>query len=295
MSNEVVLDMDTEDGAADTAPLPSRKGIGFYAVVALLILGVVGVAFYYYTGRFVDVMGNTIGVAVGSVNAEKPAQRVVATVNSTDIYESDILREIQSGAVGSPNDVLQAYINVVLIANSLEGNSDAKAAVQYAVRKALTEHYMKTSHEDVSKSVSDSDVADFYKRNVVASEYDRYKISYYLSQDQADATSTAEKFSRGESLDKLKPMTMGGNNYLLSRDIPYGMARVIAGMKNGEVTPTPIVIRDGFIVVRRDDHQTGAKPSLESVKAQIREVLIRKKLSDQLAELRKSADIRIRN
>ena len=54
------------------------------------------------------------------------------------------------------------------------------------------------------------------------------------------------------------------------------------------------MLRNGIFVLRVDDKQPGQKPELDKVAAEIRELLVAQKLSDELAAARRSARIELR-
>ena len=88
----------------------------------------------------------------------------------------------------------------------------------------------------VRKAVSDDDVKAYYDANVLDQNFQQWKVSYYLSNDQKDVQQTLEKLKKGEkdALDQLKPLVEQGDGYAVAQALPYNLGRVVSKMKKGE-------------------------------------------------------------
>jgi|GEM_PF-890028 len=232
----------------------------------------------------------------GAVPTAPAAAVVIARVGGEAIYESEIAAEIQAGARGSRNDIIDAYVNTVIAAQAAQsdGSDEAKEALEYARRKVLSQVYVNKLARTEAAAITEASVKEFYDKQIPASAFDKYAVSYYLTQDAADAEARFSEMQGGKSLDKLAALEnkQTKTKYLAAAELPYGTGALVVRMKKGEIT-RPLATRDGFLLLRLDGTEAGTKGTLEQMTPQIRAILLQQRVAQTLADRRKAADIRI--
>lgn len=240
--------------------------------------------------------GKTEAKAATGGAAPAPAAVVIARVGGEAIYESEIAAEIQAGARGSRNDIIDAYVNTVIAAQAAQsdGSDEAKEAMEYARRKVLSQVYVSKLARTEAAAITEASVKEFYDKQIPASAFDKYAVSYYLTQDGADAEARFAEMQGGKSLDKLAALEnkQTKTKYLAAAELPYGTGALVVRMKKGEIT-RPLATRDGFLLLRLDGTEAGTKGTLEQMTPQIRAILLQQRVTQTLADRRKAADIRI--
>lgn len=292
----------TPKAAVEQPPVKTmgRKTLVLGAGTLLLaLLAGAGWAMLKHEGGDLASLKNVFGTktADASIVAPAPAVAVViARVGGEAVYESEIAAEIAAGARGSRNDIVDAYINTVVAAQVAQaaGTAEAKEALEYARRKVLSQVFITSLARKEAAEITEAQVKEFYDKQIPASAFDRYAVSYYLTQDPGDAETRFMEMQAGKSLDKLVALEnkQTKTKFIAGSELPYGTGQVVSRMKKGEIT-RPLATRDGYLLLRVDGIETGAKAPLEQLAPQIRNMLLQQRVSTGMADRRKAADIRI--
>ena len=216
---------------------------------------------------------------------------VIATVNGLPVTESEVAPIMAQGADRAV--AVDRYINKVLAAEAgqREYSDEAKVAIRAAEREVLAQLYLRRKSEDLAKAVTDDKIRDYYEKNVKDEDYAQFKLRYYLSQDQADAVRVRDLADKGdrEAMAKFAAVKKG-EDYSSVAEIPYGLGQVVKRAKLGDKVG-PVMVRDGLLILLVDDIKKGERPKFETVKDEIRSVLVSRQLNDLLSSSRKSASI----
>ncbi|MEY3200752.1 MAG: hypothetical protein RIR70_302 [Pseudomonadota bacterium] len=216
---------------------------------------------------------------------------VIATVNGLPVTESEVAPIMAQGADRAV--AVDRYINKVLAAEAgqREYSEEAKVAIRAAEREVLAQLYLRRKSEDLAKSFSEDKLREYYEKNVKDEDYAQFKLRYYLSQDQNDAARVRDLADKGDrdALAKFAPVKKG-DEYSSVAEIPYGLGQVVKRAKTGEKVG-PVMVRDGLLILIIDDVKKGERPKYETVKEEIRSVLVSRQLNDILTSARKSASI----
>ena len=216
---------------------------------------------------------------------------IIATVNGVPVTESEVAPILAQGADRAV--AVDRYINKVLAAEAgrRDYSDEARAALRAAEREVLAQLYLRRKSEDLARSVTDDKIKDYYDKNVKDEDYAQFKLRYYLSQDQADANRVRELADKGDkdALAKFTPVKKG-DEYSSTAEIPYGLGTVVKRAKSGERIG-PVMVRDGLLILSVDEVKAGERPKYETVKEEIRSVLVSRQLNDLLSSARKSASI----
>lgn len=229
-----------------------------------------------------------------SADEQRPAvlpSTVIATVNGLPVTEAEIAPIMALGADRAV--AVDRYINKVLAAESgqREYVDEARTAIRAAEREVLAQLYLRRKSEDLAKAMTDEKLRDYYEKNVKDEDYSKFRLRYYLSQDQADAVKVRDLAEKGdrEALAKFSAVKKG-EEYSSVAEIPYGLGQVVKRAKAGDKVG-PVMVRDGLLILIVDEVKAGERPKFETVKEEIRSVLVSRQLNDLLASARKSASI----
>jgi hypothetical protein len=233
--------------------------------------------------------------ASSSTDTLKAATEPVATVDGAVISESEI-----AGATAQGIDravAVDRYIQRVLAANLARKTyaADAEAAIRGAERDVLAQLFVQRRTDEIKQALNDKDVSEFYAKNVKAEDFAKYRVRYFLTQDPKEAEAVAASVAAGKTKDvesRFQPAKTG-DGLTTAAELPYGLGQVVRTMKVGEYS-RPLMLRNGVFVLRLDDKQAGQKPELDKVSAEIRDLLVAQKLSDELSAARRSARIELK-
>ena len=235
-----------------------------------------------------------VASAFAAGDSSGQSDRQVASINGMKITEMELGGMLQSGVDRAI--VIDRYINKVVAAE--RGREmyvdEAKAALRAAEREVLSTLYTTKRMEELRKAVSDDDVKAYYDANVLDQNFQQWKVSYYLSNDQNDVQQTLEKLKKGDkdALDQLKPLVEQGDGYAVAQAMPYNLGRVVSKMKKGEFSEV-LRLRNGLLVLKIEDTKQLKKPTLEELKQDIVQALALEKFNAELEQARRRAKVEL--
>ena len=235
-----------------------------------------------------------VASAFAAGTSANKSDREVASINGMKITEMELGSMLQSGVDRAI--VIDRYINKVVAAE--RGREmyveEAKAALRAAEREVLSTLYTTKRMEELRKAVSDDEVRAYYDANVLDQNFQQWKVSYYLSNDQNDVQQTLEKLKKGDkdALDQLKPLVEQGDGYAVAQAMPYNLGRVVSKMKKGEFSEV-LRLRNGFLVLKIEDSKQLKKPTLEELKQDIVQALALEKFNAELEQARRQAKVEL--
>lgn len=227
-------------------------------------------------------------------SATGKSDREVASINGVKITEMELGGMLQSGVDRAI--VIDRYINKVVAAE--RGREmyveEAKAALRAAEREVLSTLYTTKRMEELRKAVSDDDVKAYYDANVLDQNFQQWKVSYYLSNEQNDIQRTLEKLKKGEkdALDQLKPLVEQGDGFAAAQALPYNLGRVVSKMKKGEFSEV-LRLRNGLLILKIEDSKQLKKPTVEELKQDIVQALALEKFNAELEQARRQAKVEL--
>lgn len=234
---------------------------------------------------------------VGSANAAEgvvTSDRSVATIDGMKITEMELGGLLQSGVDRAI--VVDRYINKVLAAERARElyAVESKAALRAAEREVLATLYTTKRMEEFRAGVTDDQVKAWYDANVLDENFKQWKVSYYLSNDQADVDKTLEKLKKGDkdALAQLQPLVEQGDGFAVAAAMPYNLGRVISKMKKGEISEV-LRLRNGLLVLKVEDQRQEKKPTLDDLKQEIVQTLALEKLNSELEQARRQAKVEL--
>lgn len=222
-------------------------------------------------------------------------RRVVATVDDTAIYEDELTVLIQAGADRAV--ALDRAINRVVMTRAAKEQyeTQSQAAIDSATRDILSQLYLQKTTEKLSAGISDKEIKAWYDKRMTAEDFREYRAVYVLSPSAEEAAGIAAEAASGDrkTLSRFKPISDNPDQWLRARDFPYGLGQLVGRMKPGEIS-RPIALRNGWFVLMLKDSREGKIPSLESVKSEIRNILVSEALVNDISQIRQHSRIELK-
>ena len=228
-----------------------------------------------------------------AATADRP-DREIATINGMKITEMEVSGLMQSGIDRAI--VIDRYINKVVAAERGKEMyaEEATAALRAAEREVLSTLYTTRRMQALRSAVSDEEVKAYYDANVLDQNFQQWKVSYYLSNDENDVQQTLGKLKSGDkqALEQLKPLVEQGDGYANAANLPYNLGRVVLKMKKGEFSEV-LRLRNGLLVLKVDDMKQLQKPTLEQLKEEIVQAIALEKFNTELEDARRKAKVEL--
>lgn len=235
-----------------------------------------------------------VASAFAAGDSSDKADRQVASINGKTVTEMELAGMLQSGVDRAI--VIDRYINKVVAAERGRAMyaKEANAALRAAEREVLSTLYTTKRMEELRSAVSDDDVKAYYDANVLDENFQQWKVSYYLSNDENDVQQTLEKLKKGEkeALAQLKPLVEQGDGYAVAQALPYNLGRVVSKMKKNELSEV-LRLRNGLLILKLEDSKQLKKPTLEELKQDIIQALALEKFNAELENARSQAQVEL--
>lgn len=262
----------------ETPSQTPRKAFTFI-VIGMALVSSCAAAYLYWPAGSVKALAS---------KSDVDASMVVAVVNGNSILDSELAAGGLTNAV-SRAQMVDDYVNKLLMASDMERNipSDVVGRIQRARRDILSDAWVHNQADIIKAGLTEQDFQDVYKKEIKDELFARYKLSFIMSP-------TADADAEGVKKEWTTLKTGANEEWFVMGAIPYQMGALVATMKKGDVTQSPIAVREGYIRLRVDDIQVGKRPTFAEAKSKITDVLIGRKLQANLQALRGKADIRIK-
>ena len=239
-----------------------------------------------------------VSATVSASPAMSANDKVVATVNGSDISQSTLLRYEQRRGLPQGGDkmqqhkaVLQELINLELIYQDakklgIDKSKDYKEELENA-KKGIMANIMLQQHAE-SAAISDAELKK---------EYDKHKKEL----KEADAKAVIAELNKGAKFADLAKKKSTGPSASSGGDLGWFTAAemvkpfsdALVKLKDGEYTKTPVHTKFGWHVILRQSTREVAAPPFAAMKQQIRQRMQNKLVQDYIASLHKDAKIKI--
>jgi hypothetical protein len=288
-------------GEPVTDEAPKRRS-GLLAIVAAVVAVLGGGGWYLYS------QGKLPGVGAAKPAAGKatPATaiaasandrlRVLAEVNGKSITAEEVAPALVNGLDRAV--AVDRYVTRLLASEGAleEYPDEAKAARAAAEREVLANLYLRRKSEELVMSVTQADIDKFYKEQVRDEDYASYKLNYYLTQDDLDATSMERNIAANdaEAKGKFVPVNREGDGFIPLASTPYGLGALVARAKAGDYLRA-VRVRDGFLILHVEQVRAGKKPpQTKDLNDQIRNLIAQDLLNKELLERRERAQVKLK-
>ena len=193
--------------------------------------------------------------------------------------------------IGAGSDII-AYVNDAPIYE--DEISDLYAQMPKAV--ALDNYITK-----VKAAIRDSEISDYYARNISDAMYTKYAVSYSLYADlnsaiKAVAILSDKSHAKYSEVFKLFKRFEGENKkeeLFTTSQFPYDLGKVVEQLKLADFSQ-PLPTRSGYFILYLHEKAAGTKPEVKEVKAQIVKTIVQQRLSEKIISLRGKARIELK-
>ncbi len=199
--------------------------------------------------------------------------------------------------------LLQEYINSELLYKAavkagIDTSAAVKAELEMQKRSVIINHGLK-SHLD--KTLTEAALKEAYDKQYGQGS-NEYHTRHILVKSEPDANNILAALKRGEDFKKLAgtssidPSSSEGGDlgWLGSEQMPPPFAAVVATLKPGEYSNTPVQSRFGWHIIQLDEKRAIDPPALEAVAEQLATALQNKAVADYIEDLRNNASIEIK-
>ena len=250
------------------------------------------------------ISGLSAGVALSAED-----DKVVATVNGIPILASevsfaaeDLLAQIANVKADQRYRFLVSYlIERQLLAQAADkakiaGTDEYKKRASYYRSKALRDAYFKTKIEPL---ITEKEAKAYYdKQTAQIKPQEEVRARHILLKTEEEAKAIAAEIKKGANFEDLAKARSTGPNAPRGGDIGYftkdkmdpTFAEAAFKMKKGEVSD-PVKSDFGWHIIKLEDRRQQKLQDFETIKAQVRNVLLREKVAKLATTLRKKAKI----
>jgi len=185
------------------------------------------------------------------------------------------------------------------IKDNLEKNKDVAFNLQVSKQEVLINAAMQKLL--MLNPITEADIKKEYDKTVASGGGKEYKAKHILVAEEKEAKEIIELLNKGGDFAKLATEKSTGPSNKKGGDLgwfPAGQmvpefSKAIAQMKKGTYSKTPVKTRFGWHIIKLENERTSAPPEFKQVKDRIKVLLQNKVLSAYVAELRKSAKIKV--
>jgi peptidyl-prolyl cis-trans isomerase C len=237
--------------------------------------------------------------------------QVVAIVNGYEIRTSEV-RMAFDDVVGQlpnlPKKLRYPFVVEFLVERHLlaqlankEGISDSedyKRRLAAYQAKALRDSYLS---QVISPKVSEDEIKAVYEEeSKKVKETERIRARHILVANEKEANDIAGKIAEGGKFEDLaKQYSLDGSKdyggdlgYFTAPEMVPAFSKAAFALKKGEVSK-PVKTDFGWHIIKLEDRKQGAAQPYDQVRSAIRNVLVRKKVTETLASLKDKAKVEI--
>jgi len=245
-----------------------------------------------------------------AAQAEPPSDTVIATINDQQfslglfrLFYGERLRA--SRAENSPefqNLAFNEFVNIVVTSQDAKAKGmDKKPELAYAMELNRMQLLSRMALEEAAMNVkpSDEEVKKLYDERVGKEAKTEYKARHILVKEEAEAKKLIKELDAGKDFIELAKAHSEGPTGKNGGDLGWfdpeqmvpAFAAVLADMKPGTYTKTPVQTQFGWHVILLEDTRKMEPPTLDSVKPEIVAALQREALSKYVAGLQEKAKV----
>jgi peptidyl-prolyl cis-trans isomerase C len=237
--------------------------------------------------------------------------KVVAIVNGYEIKASEVRMAFDDVVGQLPNIprklrypfVVEFLVERHLLAQlankeGLADTDDYKRRLAAYQAKALRDSYLA---QKIGPLVTEDEIkAAYVDEAQKLSETERLRARHILVATEKEAADILAKIKKGEKFEDLaKQYSLDGSKdfggdlgYFTQPEMVPEFSKAAFSLKKGE-TSKPVKTDFGWHIIKVEDRKMGAAQPYDQVKGAIRNVLVRKKVQEKLAELRKIAKVEV--
>ncbi|MFM8332532.1 MAG: peptidylprolyl isomerase [Candidatus Methylumidiphilus sp.] len=240
---------------------------------------------------------------------DAPSADAAATVNGKAISKnavrsliSDI--EKQSGEQNVPEDkAVESLISRELLRQEAEKKGMQKTpSVQGRLENVTRDVLAQAAVEAFRKTITitDEEARKEYDEKVAGADLTEFKARHILLETEQEANDVLAKLKKGGkfpdlakklSKDPSAKQNGGDLGWFNPQQMVPEFTTAVAALKNGEISSAPVQSKFGWHVIQREDSRKGEPPAFDTVKEQIRNVMVTQQLQKHVEDLKKAAKI----
>lgn len=248
----------------------------------------------------------------GAAQNADPSDQVMATVNGTDIYRSDIdmIAEMmgpsamQIPAAQRDQEFLRILVDLTLVAEKARAEGylnrpEVQRSMRQAERDALYTAYL----TEVTQNVPESDIQATYDEAAAAfTPEEEVSARHILVETEDEAKAIKAELEGGADFAELAIQKSTGPSGANGGDLGWfarermveAFSNVAFALEDGAISD-PVETQFGWHIIKREGGRMSAMPPLEDVRDAIISQLIPQKISEELESLREGAKIEYAN
>lgn len=244
----------------------------------------------------------SLATAAGAMPPGFAPKDVVATVNGKPIPRSALAAAHPGGQVPEAQRIDDLIAREVVRQYAEQRNLAAAPAFAEKVDNFLRFSLSQLAAEDFVKTnpISDADVKKAYEAKVATLGGTEYRARHILVDSEAAAKEAIARLNKGAKFDELARKLSkdpgskehGGElGWFSPRQLVAPFSAAVEGLKDGEITATPVQTQFGWHVIQREESRAQQPPPFDQVKDQVRTALQMEKFQERVEELKKTAKI----
>ncbi|CAN5399694.1 peptidylprolyl isomerase [soil metagenome] len=245
--------------------------------------------------------------------AQTKEDKVVAVVNGHEIKTSEVemaAEDILGQLPDLPSKLRYPYIVEYLVERHLVAQAAVKEGIaeseEYKRRlalyqaKALRDAYFA---QKILPSVSEEEIKQAYDtESAKVAETERVRARHILVSTEQEAKQIEARLQKGEKFEDLaKQYSLDGSKeyggdlgYFTAPDMVPEFSKAAFALQPGEISP-PIKTDFGWHIIKVEDRKKGGAAPYDQVKVGIRNLLLKKKMQEQIIRLRMASKVELRD
>lgn len=201
--------------------------------------------------------------------------------------------------------ILEELINLELLAQKavaidLQKSDEIAAILQLQYNQTLAQNYMAELSKDIE--ITEDDIRAEYDVQTANMSVDEYRASHILLDEEQDAIDVIKDLEGGDDFAELAkgrstgPTGPSGGDlgwFQISSMVPE-FASALQELSVGEITDEPVKSDFGWHVITLADKRSTNKPQYDEIKDDLRDIIMRDRLSSLIDQMRTQADITIK-
>ncbi len=254
-------------------------------------------------------LGLVIGCSLLSASVSAKDEKTVASVNGTPITQEtlDAYLSVVNRSRPTKIDPRTALDDLVVTELAIqqakkEGydqREDVQQKIKEAAKKILLTAWTREKSENIK--VSDDEIKAAYDKQMEGQSKDEYKARHILVKTEDEAKAIIKELADGADFEKLakeKSTGPSGPNggdlgWFKAQTMVPPFAKAVESMKKGEVSKAPVKTNFGWHVIKLEDKRAAKLPDLETLKPQLKRMLVQKKMIAYIDSLKDSADVKV--
>jgi peptidyl-prolyl cis-trans isomerase C len=255
------------------------------------------------------ILGLGAGLAASPNFAAEAAEKVVATVNGTALYQSDIdsyIREQNMSATEAQdrNRIIDGLIGRELVhqdalAKGLDKDAEVKKELESIKLRILVNASVRQYLE--KNPITEKEMRAEYEKRIGSASPQEYKARHILVETEEEANKLIKKLDKGSKFEELAKKHSTGPSGPNGGDLgwfspeqmvpPFAMAT--QSLDKGKYTKKPVQTQFGWHIIKLEDTRKAAPPSFEEVKNNVRSMLQQEQMMKYIEGLKAKAKIKI--